>query len=84
MAAPHVITVIFSALDNSVPGIVCCAGYENGVWRTSHLAKHLLDWLPDCALTAEGKAAIEPLTPYRTLETAARRFFKPDAVGPRG
>lgn len=84
MAAPPVISVIYSALEPGVPGVVCCAGYEQGKWRTARLAKHLLDWLPDCALTAEEKAAIEPLTPYRTLETAARRFFKTDAKGPRG
>ncbi|WP_256809089.1 DUF1837 domain-containing protein [Bradyrhizobium sp. Bra64] len=84
MPAPPVISVIYSELNASVPGIVCCAGYELGQWRTARLAKHLLDWLPDCALTAEEKSAIEPLQPYRTLETAARRFFKVDAKGPRG
>src|SRR5689334_21312618 len=71
-------------MGGPVRGIVCCAGYELGKWRKTRLAKHLIDWLPDCALTPEEKAAVEPLKPYRTLEAAARRFFKTDAKGPRG
>jgi hypothetical protein len=82
--APPVITVIHSDVSSEIRALLCCAGYEKGLWRKTRLAKHLLDWLPDCALTPEEKQAANPLVPYRTLETAARRFFSPEVRGPRG
>jgi hypothetical protein len=84
MTAPPVIGVIAKDLTADIPGIVCCGGYELGLWRKVRLAKHLIDWLPDCALTNEEKLTADALKPYRTLELAARRFFKPEQDLPRG
>ncbi|ODA66619.1 hypothetical protein A7A08_02387 [Methyloligella halotolerans] len=81
---PPVINVLVDNREASPSGIACCAGYEGGKWRKSRLAKHLLDWLPDYVLTPEEKAAIDPLKPFRTLEMAAQRFFKPETASERG
>ena len=32
---------------------LCCAGFELQAWRCKPLAKHLIEWLPDYALTEE-------------------------------
>ena len=82
--APPVINVLHHVATDEIKGLVCCAGYEQNQWRVKRLAKHLLDWLPDFALTPEEKEAISPINPYRTLEQAARRFFDPGSSAPRG
>lgn len=84
MVTPAVISVVLDKRKSAPAGLVCCAGYEVGKWRKSRLAKHLLDWLPDFALTSEEKRAADALKPYRTLEAAARRFFSADAATSRG
>lgn len=84
MTTPNVIEVLVDKRSFTPSGVVCCAGYESGKWRKARLAKHLLDWLPDYVLTPEEKEAIDPLRPFRTLEKAARRFFKPEMAGERG
>ena len=40
-----------------------CAGYEGGAWRVAQLASHLLEWLPDFALTFSEREVSAPIMP---------------------
>lgn len=48
------------------------ARYERGLWRSSQLADHLVDWLPEVALKASDLVSIRPLNLRRKMREAVR------------
>lgn len=69
------------------PGYQCiCPGFELKKWRYERLAAHLMDWLPDFAISHDDlPPAIENITDYRKLvETAAERIYKTEKSEHRG
>lgn len=63
--------------------IALCPGFENKRWRYSQLANHILDWLPEVALTPSERMATFQ-QPNKQLAHAARRFFDVDDASKRG
>jgi Cap4 SAVED domain len=61
-----------------------CAGYENGAWRAADLARHILDWIPDFALRASERRAINSGTCQEQIRRAIRMVFGDGPVGRRG
>jgi hypothetical protein len=59
-------------------------GYESGVWRYTDLVKALIRALPDFALTASEKAALDHDNALRLLAEAARTVYQTDKYGKRG
>jgi hypothetical protein len=58
-----------------VPSHVFCAGFELGTWRCVPYAKHLVEWLPDYALT-EDELEFHHGNAYAKLQEAAVRVYK--------
>src|SRR5262249_11154921 len=55
------------------PGLTgLCAGYESREWRAKQLAAHLIEWLPEFALTRKEIANIGPHNLVRILTRAAQ------------
>ncbi len=62
---------------------LCCAGFELSAWRCKPFAKHLLEWLPDYALTEE-ELQLHHGSAYDKLCEAAVRVYTSKKYEKRG
>src|SRR5215472_15935888 len=61
---------------NRMPGLVAlCAGYESGEWRSRQLVHHMMEWLPDFALTYEERRSFGAQNAVRRMRKAARAVY---------
>jgi len=63
---------------------VICAGFERGKWRSEALAQHLLEWLPEFALSHSEISAITPQNVVRLLREAATTIYTSAKYQKRG
>ncbi len=52
-----------------------CVGYERGEWRAQQLADHVMDWLPEFALTASECATFGHQNATKLMRSAAKRVY---------
>lgn len=68
---------------NLVPGLTgLCAGYEKTAWRSEQLSAHLIEWLPEFALTHEEIESLGPQNAVRLLGRAARVIYNTATASP--
>ena len=61
---------------SATPGLTAvCAGYEMGNWRAEQLAFHLLEWLPEFALSYQDRQAMTPANALRLVTKAAHAIY---------
>jgi hypothetical protein len=61
-----------------------CVGYERGEWRTQQLATHIMDWLPEFALTASECATLGHQNAAKMMRSAAKRVYDSEKFQNRG
>lgn len=61
-----------------------CVGYELGEWRAKQFAKHVMEWLPEFAMSYSELNEITPGTAVKQLRSAAQRVYETDKYGKRG
>ncbi len=61
-----------------------CVGYERGEWRTKQLADHVMDWLPEFALTASECDALGHQNATKMMRCAAKRVYDSEKFRNRG
>lgn len=61
-----------------------CVGYERGEWRASQLADHLMDWLPEFALTASECMTLGHQNATKLIRKAAKRVYESKKFENRG
>jgi hypothetical protein len=61
-----------------------CAGFEDGSWRAAPLARHLMSWVPDWALTREQVAAFDTGTGVELLSRALHNVYTSGRFEGRG
>ena len=61
-----------------------CVGYERGAWRTQQLADHVIEWLPEFALTPSECATLGHDNAIKLIRSAARRVYESDKFRNRG
>lgn len=67
------------------PSIVgACVGYEMQAWRCSGLAKHLMQWLPEFALSYSECVGLDAGTAVRRIGEAAASIYSSDKYKRRG
>jgi hypothetical protein len=72
-------------MDNLTPPLVgVCAGYELNEWRCNQLASHLIEWLPEFALTESEREAIRSHNAIARVAQAARAIYTSDKWQRRG
>lgn len=69
-------------LDPALTGL--CAGYENGAWRCQQFATHLIEWLPEFALTRSELEQASSGNFVRLLRRAAAAVYQTDKYRKRG
>ena len=80
---PTVLLTRITCCEGEPTAIALCPDFENKRWCYSKLANHVLDWLPEVALTLdERKATFQQ--PNKQLAAAARRFFDVEDASKRG
>ena len=68
-----------------VPGLTgLCVGYELGDWRSEQLAEHLLEWIPEFALTNKERQAIGAHNAVALIAKAARTVYTSPKYKKRG
>lgn len=69
-------------LEPSLSGL--CVGYERGRWRAKQLADHVMDWLPEFALTASECATFGHQNATKLMRCAAKRVYDSKKFSNRG
>ena len=69
-------------LQPSLSGL--CVGYERGEWRAQQLADHVMDWLPEFALTASECATLGHQNATKLMRCAAKRVYDSEKFRNRG
>lgn len=71
-------------LDSTPPISALCAGYECGEWRSSQLAEHAMEWLPEFCLTANELKSITSSNALKMIRKAAQLVYQTDKYKKRG
>ncbi|HHF3849074.1 TPA: DUF1837 domain-containing protein, partial [Haemophilus influenzae] len=71
-------------LDSTPPISALCAGYECGEWRSSQLAEHAMEWLPEFCLTANELKSITSSNALKMIRKAAQLVYQTDKYKNRG
>jgi hypothetical protein len=66
------------------PMVGVCAGYEQGEWRAEQLAKHLIEWIPEFALTFEERKSLQNHNATSLVGKAAKAVYTSDKYQRRG
>jgi len=61
-----------------------CVGYERGEWRAAQFADHIMDWLPEFALTASECQTLGHQNATKLLRMAAKRIYQTEKFKRRG
>ena len=69
-------------IDPSLTGL--CVGYEFKVWRAKQFAKHMMEWLPEFALTTSELTSVSPGNMVRLMREAARKIYDSEKFENRG
>lgn len=80
---PSPLLVRIAATSDEPLGIALCPDFEANQWRYGSLASHILDWLPEVALTPKERQATFH-EPAKQLGRAAQRFFDVKDPSKRG
>jgi len=68
------------SLSPSLTGL--CAGYESREWRADQLAAHLIEWLPEFALTHKELESLGSHNAVRLLSRAAQVIYNTRTASP--
>lgn len=69
-------------IDPSLTGL--CVGYELKEWRAKQFAEHMMEWLPDFALTSSELALVSPGNMVRLMREGARKIYDSEKFEKRG
>lgn len=78
------LTVRVRVADSDTAGTGLCVGYELGGWRTERFTEHLMEWLPEFALTFSELEALHPGNMVALLREAAKKIYATEKFEKRG
>ncbi len=85
MQKPHpFLSVVFHETDELGDDLALCAGFERGEWRNDQLADHVMEWLPEFALTYSELNDIGHHNAVRMTKKAAITVYQTEKYGLRG
>src|SRR5258708_2210489 len=61
-----------------------CVGYEAGRWRSQELVAHMMEWLPEFALTYSERRSFAANSAVRLIRAAARSIYTTEKFKNRG
>jgi len=70
---------------NMDPGLTAaCVGYEHGTWRREQFAEHVLEWLPEFALSPNENEALRTHNAVSLIRRTAKSIYATDKYRRRG
>lgn len=78
------LTVRTRVSDPGTEGVGLCVGYELGSWRAERFAEHLIEWLPEFALTFSELEAVHHGNMVALLRDAAKKIYATEKFTKRG
>lgn len=66
------------------PLVALCAGYELEMWRTQAFTDHIMEWLPEFALSAEELKDFDASSGVRLIRKAAQLVYQTEKYQLRG
>lgn len=78
------LTVRVHNLDTQPSLSGLCVGYERREWRAQQLATHIMDWLPEFALTASECMSFGHQNATKLMRSAAKRVYDSEKFKNRG
>jgi len=81
---PPLLDVRVQDLSLSPTLTALCAGYEGGRWRAKELAAHMMEWLPEFALSYQERQTLRHNNTVCMLRAAAQRVYATKKFENRG
>ncbi|MDP2850544.1 MAG: DUF1837 domain-containing protein [Sulfuricurvum sp.] len=81
---PDFLNIVFHDIHTKGNDVGLCAGFERGEWRESALVEHVMEWLPEFALTYDELQSISYHNAQRMVRRAANSVYKTEKYGNRG
>jgi len=82
---PDPFLAVRTQVANAGPnGVGLCVGYEMAHWRVDRFAEHLMEWLPEFALTYSELEGVNPGNMVALLREAAKKVYATDKFEKRG
>ena len=78
------LTVRVHQVDVSPSLCGLCVGYEGGSWRAAQLADHIIEWLPEFALTPSEWLSMQHANSVSLIRRAARIVYQSEKFQRRG
>lgn len=69
-------------IDPSLTGL--CVGYETKKWRARQFALHMMEWLPEFALTRSELESVGPANMVRLMRDCAKKIYQSEKFKNRG
>lgn len=85
MKQPEAFLTVRASISNpGTAGTGLCVGYELGNWRSERFAEHLMEWLPEFALSFSELEAMHPGNVIALLREAAKKIYSTEKFEKRG
>lgn len=85
MKQPEAFLTVRTRVSNpGTAGTGLCVGYELGIWRAERFAEHLMEWLPEFALTFSELETMHPGNMVALLREAAKKLYATEKFEKRG
>lgn len=81
---PDFLNIVFHDVHSQGNDIGLCAGFERRQWRENALVEHVMEWLPEFALTYDELQSISYHNAQRMVRRAANAVYKTEKYGNRG
>lgn len=78
------LTEVYHQLTDLGDDRALCAGFERQEWRSDHLADHVLEWLPEFALTHSELEELGHSNAIRLIRRAAKTVYQSEKYEKRG
>lgn len=84
MSQPAAFFIARPSLQDGLDVTGLCVGYELGRWRVEQLAKHIMEWLPEFALTYSELEGINSGNMVALMRDAAKKVYATEKFHNRG
>ncbi len=78
------LNILFHDFGDLGDDLVLCAGFERGEWRNDQLADHVMEWLPEFALSHSELNEISHHNALKMTKKAAKIVYQTERYGSRG
>jgi len=78
------LNLLFHDCSSFGDNLVLCAGFERGEWRNDQLADHVMEWLPEFALSHSELNEISHHNALKMTKKAAKIVYQTKKYGSRG